>query len=233
MRILAVGAHPDDLEILCAGTLARLAHARHHVTMCVATDGSAGHFEIPASELAPIREQEARAAALLIGADFLWLGLADEFIFDDVTTRLLIVDLIRQTQPDVILTHDPFDYHPDHRNLSKLVFDASFVATLPNIKTQLRAHSTVPSLYYMDTLAGRHFEPSEYVDISSVIDVKRKMLLCHQSQIAWLKEHDRIDIVDFMEVTNRFRGIQSGVQYAEGFRSESSWPRQKTHRLLP
>jgi hypothetical protein len=59
------------------------------------------------------------------------------------------------------------------------------------------------------------------------------MLLCHQSQIAWLKEHDRIDIVDFMEVTNRFRGIQSGVQYAEGFRSESSWPRQKTHRLLP
>ncbi|MDH3674677.1 MAG: PIG-L family deacetylase, partial [Anaerolineae bacterium] len=101
MRVLAVGAHPDDLEILCGGTLARYAQEGHAVIMCVATDGTAGHMEIKPPELAQIREREARAAAEVIKAEFIWLGYPDELIFNDRETRLAVIDAIRQARPDV------------------------------------------------------------------------------------------------------------------------------------
>jgi len=233
MRILAVGAHPDDLEILCAGTLARYAQEGHQLVMCVATDGTAGHMVIKPPELARIREREARAAAELIDAEFIWLGFPDELIFNDRETRLTFVDAIRQAKPDVIITHAPDDYHPDHRMVSSLVFDTSFIASLPNIETNQPAHSIVPPLYYMDTLAGKGFHPTEYVDIGSTIDIKRQMLACHQSQLKWLKDHDNIDVIEFMEVVARTRGFQCNVLYAEGFRQADVWPRTPPGRLLP
>lgn len=233
MRVLAIGAHPDDLEILCAGTLARYAQAGHEVVMCVATDGTAGHMLIKPPELAQIREREARAAAAVIKAEFIWLGFPDELIFNDRETRLAFVDAIRQARPDLIITHAPDDYHPDHRMVNRLVFDASFVASLPNIETNQPAHPAVPPLYYMDTLAGKGFHPSEYVDISSTIDIKRQMLACHDSQLTWLKDHDNIDIMEFMEVVARTRGFQCNAPYAEGFRREDVWPRTPPDRLLP
>ncbi len=233
MRVLAIGAHPDDLEILCAGTLARYAKEGHDVVMCVATDGTAGHRVIKPSELAQIREKEARAAAEVIGAEFSWLGFPDELIFNDRETRLAFVDAIRQARPDVIITHAPNDYHPDHRVVSSLVFDTSFIASLPNIETNHPAHSAVPPLYYMDTLAGKGFHPTEYVDISTTIETKRRMLACHQSQLTWLKDHDDIDVMDFMEVVARTRGFQCNVPYAEGFRQADVWPRTSSKRILP
>jgi N-acetylglucosamine malate deacetylase 1 len=233
MRVLAVGAHPDDLEILCGGTLARYVQDGHHVTMCVATDGTAGHKKIKPKELGAIREREARAAAQVIGADFLWLGFTDELVFDDEGTRLTFVDAIRQARPDMIITHTSTDYHPDHRTVSKLVFDASFVASLPNIETEHVAHALVPPIFTMDTLAGKGFHPTEYVDISATIEAKRKMLACHESQVTWLKDHDNIDIMEFMETVARARGFQCNVTYAEGFCSEDVWPRKSPQRLLP
>jgi LmbE family N-acetylglucosaminyl deacetylase len=233
MRILAIGAHPDDLEILCAGTLARYAQAGHEVVMCLATDGTAGHMIIKPPELAQIREREARAAADVIKAEFIWLGFPDELIFNDRKTRLALVDAIRQARPDVIITHAPNDYHPDHRMVSRLVFDASFVASLPNIETGRPAHPAVPPLYYMDTLAGKGFHPTEYVDISATIDIKRQMLACHKSQLKWLKDHDNIDVMEFMEVVARTRGFQCNRPYAEGFRPADVWPRTASSRILP
>lgn len=233
MRVLAIGAHPDDLEILCAGTLARYAQTGHQVVMCVATDGTAGHMEIKPPELAQIREREARAAADVIKAEFIWLGFPDELIFNDRATRLAFVDAIRRARPDVIITHSPDDYHPDHRMVNRLVFDASFVASLPNIETDQPAHPAVPPIYYMDTLAGKGFHPTEYVDISTTMELKRQMLACHASQLTWLKEHDDIDIVEFMEVVARTRGFQCNVPYAEGFRQEDVWPRTPAERILP
>src|SRR5260370_31641242 len=127
MRVLAIGAHPDDLEILCGGTLARFAARGDAVTMGVMTDGSAGHAEIGAADLAVIREREARAAAAVISADFVWLGLPDEFVFNDEPTRRRLLEAIRAARPDLILTHDPDVYHPDHRATSRALFDANFV----------------------------------------------------------------------------------------------------------
>lgn len=233
MRVLAVGAHPDDVEILCAGTLARYAHAGHEVTICVATDGTAGHKRIPPKELAGIREREARESARIVGAEFIWLGFPDELLFHDRPTRLAFTDAIRQSAPDVIITHAQNDYHPDHRSVSETVLAASFVASLSNVETEHDAHYKVPPIYYMDTLAGRGFHPEEYVDIGETLDVKREMLARHASQLEWLEDHDGIRIVEFMEKMARTRGLQAGVTFAEGFRSEPAWPREVAHRILP
>jgi LmbE family N-acetylglucosaminyl deacetylase len=232
-RVLAVGAHPDDLEILCGGTLAKYAQQGAQVIMAIATDGSAGHRLIPAAELAEIRRAEAQAAADLIGADLVWLAFPDELIFEDVATRLRFVDMLRIVRPDLILTHDPHDYHPDHRVVSRLVFDASFVAGLPNIKTEHPAHSGVQPLYYFDNLSGANFLPTEYVDITAAYPVKQQMLACHRSQLEWLRDHDGIDVVEFIDIMTRSRGLQCGVRHAEGFRPELVWARARPFRVLP
>ncbi|MBS1253294.1 MAG: hypothetical protein MAG451_02343 [Anaerolineales bacterium] len=113
------------------------------------------------------------------------------------------------------------------------MFDTSFIASLPNIETDHPAHPVVPPLYYMDTLAGKGFHPTEYVDITSTIETKRRMLACHESQVKWLKDHDDIDIMAFMEVVAETRGYQSGVAFAEGFKHEDVWPRTPAGRVLP
>lgn len=233
MRVLAVGAHPDDIEILCAGTLARYATEGHAVTICIATDGGAGHLHIPPPELARIREGEARQAALLVGAEFIWLGYHDEYLTDDMETRLKFVDAIRQARPDLILTHAPEDYHPDHRKVQRLVFDASFLSSVKAVETEHPYHPAVVPLYYFDTLASVNFIPTEFVNITSTFETKLAMMRAHASQITWLKDHDNIDILDFITTMAKLRGLQCGAAYAEGFRAEAVWPRGTTRRLLP
>ena len=237
MRVLAVGAHPDDLEILCAGTLARYKQAGHEVIMAHACNGDCGHFVIPPEELARQRAAEARAAAEILGAEVLTIpdmGVGD-LRGDDVKARMAMVDIIRMARPDVIITHGPEDYMPDHVAVSELVFFASFLATVPHWKTErdLPHHDKVAPIYYMDTLAGVGFTPEEYVDITDTIDIKIRMLECHESQMTWMREHDKIDMAEFVTSVARFRGLQCGVRYAEGFRRLRVYPRMTPDRLLP
>ncbi len=233
MRVLAVGAHPDDIEILCAGTLAKYAQRGDEVFMCCATDGAAGHMLIPPDELKVIREQEACRSAEVIGAQIMFLEEDDEFLFHDRPTRLKFIDMIRWADPQVIITHTPDDYHPDHRACSELVFGASFVSTLPNIKTDHEAQEGIAALFYMDTLAGARFEPDLYVDVTETYETKRQMLNCHASQVKWLKDHDNIDIHEFIDGVAAMRGLQCGVELAEGFKAAWVWPRISPERLLP
>lgn len=213
MRVLAVGAHPDDIEFLCAGSM--------------------GHFEIPGPELARIRKKEAEDSAKILGAEIQGGMFPDLGIYQNEEARKKVVTLIRIARPDLIITHSPKDYMCDHTVTSRLVIDASFIATIPNYKTEHKPHTLIPPIIFMDTLAGVNFLPTEYVDITNFIDIKEKMLLCHQSQCKWLKEHDGIDYVGFMRKVASFRGLQCGVPYAEGFRSYSVWGRIKAKRLLP
>jgi N-acetylglucosamine malate deacetylase 1 len=169
----------------------------------------------------------------VIGAELVWLGLPDEFVFNDEPTRRRLLDAIRAARPDLILTHAPVDYHPDHVATHRAVFDASFVMGLPNVQTPSPPHPGVAPLFYFDTLAGQGFLPTEYVDISETFAVKREMLRQHASQVEWLQYHDGIDIVAFMETVARFRGLQCGAEYAEGFQHADVWPRVRTARLLP
>jgi N-acetylglucosamine malate deacetylase 1 len=234
MRILAVGAHPDDLEILCGGTLARYVGEGHEVVMCHASRGDRGSFVHTREELAALRGNESRRAAELAGADYATLGFSDgEILASEPEQRRAVVDLVREARPDVIITHYPHDYMSDHNEISKLVFDCSFHATLPLFETGKPPHPLVTPILYMDTIMGVGFLPTEYVDVSATIETKVAMLEAHQSQLTWLRDHDGVDIVEQMRTTTRFRGQQCGVEYAEGFRPCTVWLRGTTRRLLP
>jgi len=233
MRVLAVGAHPDDIELLCAGTLAKFKKQGAEIFMSYLCNGDKGHFKIPPAELAKIRKKEAENSAKILGAQILGGFFPDVDVYQDNEVRKKVVELIRIARPDLIITHFPEDYICDHTITSRLVIEASFIATLPNYKTEHKAHTLLCPVIFMDTLAGVNFIPTEYVDISDFIEIKEKMLLAHQSQYKWLKEHDGIDYVEFMRKVASFRGLQCGVKYAEGFRNYSVWGRIKPRRLLP
>ncbi len=234
MRVLAVGAHPDDLEILCGGTLVRFVREGHEVVMCHATRGDRGSYVHTSEEIARIRGDEARRAAEICGAEYTALGIRDsEINAADVDQRRLVVDLVRDARPDLIITHHPGDYMSDHDEISKLVFDCSFHATLPLLETGRPHHVLVTPIYYMETVMGVGFQPTEYVDVTETIDVKVAMLEAHESQLTWLRDHDGVDITEQMKTTTRFRGQQCGAGYAEGFVQCQRWLRGTTRRLLP
>ncbi len=233
MKILAIGAHPDDLEILAGGTLLKYHDLGYEINLLIVTDGSAGHEQIIPEKLRKIRYDEAKKTAEFLKAGFFWLGIRDEFIFANEDLRMKVIDVIRKVSPDVIITHSPNDYHPDHVNLSKLVLDASFVSTLPNIKTNNPNNQIVVPIFYMDTLTGVNFIPDYYVDISDQFERKIKILQNHKSQIQWLKDHDDLDIIELVKISAKFRGFQCGVSYAECFKHTNVWPRLRPERLLP
>jgi len=233
MNVLAVGAHPDDLEILCGGALAKCAARGDAVTMVCAANGDCGSAVHGREEIAAIRRQEAEAAAAVIGARYYCLGYSDLEIPLDMEARTKLVEVVRRCQPDFLIIHAPNDYMLDHRNAGELAEVASFDATIPNLKTASPACNRVPPLYYMDTVAGVGFEPVEYVDITDHFETKARMLACHQSQVAWLKHHDAVQVDEMMEIMARFRGVQAGVRFAEGFRPAQMWGRVIAHRLLP
>jgi LmbE family N-acetylglucosaminyl deacetylase len=231
--VLAVGAHPDDIEILCAGTLARCRERSDEVVICVATNGDMGHMRLQPEELAKVRKAEASRSAETIGAELIWLGYPDEFLYPEHAARMRFIEMIRDARPDLILTHAPNDYHMDHRVVSELVFVSSFIGAVPNVKTASPVHPRIAPLYYFDTLAGCDFLPTEYVDITSSLETKLAMLRCHESQLEWLGDYNGIDIAEFATTVARFRGLQSGVRFAEGFRAADVWPRVGCERLLP
>ena len=232
MIVLAIGTHPDDLEISCAGTLAKMKQAGHEVVMCHACTGDKGHYHIPPDELSRIRAEEAQKSGAVIGCRVISLGFADcELFADDMEARKRFVELIRQVRPDMVITHAPNDYMPDHVAVSRLVFDATFIATVPAFKTESPITDKVPTLYYMDNLSGIDFQPTIYVDVTDTFETKLEMLRQHQSQLTWLQEHDNVDIVDFVRTLGKMRGIQAGVKYAEGFIQHMAWTRPNAVRF--
>lgn len=234
MRVLAIGAHPDDVEIACSGTLAKCVKRGDKVIVCHASSGNLGHVIIPPDELRVIRANEAKKAGALAGIEVISAGFDDLDIFDNnKESRDKIVDVIRYADPDFIITHNPDDYMPDHTAVSRLVFDASFTASLPNYASKYKEPAKLVPIYYMDTLAGVGFLPTEYVDISEEIDLKIRMLECHESQLVWMREHDGIDFADMVKTCSRYRGYQCGAAYAEGFRECRAYLKGTTKRLLP
>ncbi len=241
MRILAITAHPDDAEIFCGGTLIKCVQRGDTVIVCHTSSGSLGHMFIPPKEISAIRAQEAKKAGTLAGIEVIWGGFDDLEIYENNReARDKMVDVIRYANPDLIITHVPNDYMPDHSSVSKLVFDASFTATLPNYKCTVHKYTRddtpaklVP-IYYMDTDAGLNFdEPTIYVDITDTLEKKLEMLECHYSQVGWLKEHDNIDLLEMTKSFTKYRGYQCGVEHAEVFRPCQVYLKGTTKRLLP
>ena len=235
MRILAIGCHPDDLEIACFGTLAKYIKQGHEVSVCHIANGNMGHVEIMPEELRVIRFNEAEAAANLIGATHYAIDIPD--IHVKSSDDALVYELgrvIRKTQPELIITHNDQDYMNDHMQTYFSTMRASFGASIPHFHGA-EAGPAVPvcPLYHMDTVAGVGFLPTEYVDITDEIELKLEAINCHKSQVEWMKSHDDIDFLDFARTCSRFRGFQCGAKYAEGFRANINYLRLTSKRLLP
>ena len=234
MRVLAIGAHPDDIEIACSGTLAKCVKRGDTVIVCHVSSGNLGHVVIPPDELRIIRANEAKKAGAMAGIEVICAGFDDLEIYDNnKESRDKVVRVIKQVDPDFIITHDPNDYMPDHVATSKLVFDACFTATLPHYDVGVEGKARLTPIYYMDTLCGVNFNPTEYVDVSDYIDKKLEMLNCHESQIVWMRDHDHIDFPDMVRTCCRYRGFQCGAEYAEGFTQCQVYLKGTTKRYLP
>lgn len=235
MKVLAVGCHPDDLEIACYGTLAQYVRQGHEVAVCHVANGNLGHEEIMPDALRTIRFDEAEAAAKVIGATHYSIDANDLYISaenDELVQKL--AKLIRNIQPDVMITHSENDYMNDHMQTYYAAFRASFAASCPHFDLSLQgAPAGVCPLYHMDTLAGVGFLPTEYVDITDTLECKLAALSCHKSQLVWMAEHDGVDFLDLVRSCSKVRGYQCGVKYAEGFRQNRNYLRLVPRRVLP
>ena len=235
MRVMAFGAHPDDIEFMCAGTLAKYSSEGHKVAIAISTNGEVGSPVLDKAEIATIRKEEAEKSAKLIDADFYWLNYPDEFLFNNEKSRLHFIEIIRQFRPDIILCTDKdCDYHPDHTTTGQILWDIHVMATVPNIKTETPPCEKIPELVFMDTVTGVNFQPEFYVDITEQWEIKAKMIACHKSQEQWLINQYDISCVELGNIQSRLRGLQSGCKYAEAFRRPKFYPGVTTKNgLIP
>jgi LmbE family N-acetylglucosaminyl deacetylase len=237
-RLLAIHAHPDDVEWLAAGALALLTARGHAVTIATATAGEGGSAEFGPEETGRIRQAEAAAAAALIGADYRCLGFPDLGVFNDDASRRAVTELIRALSPEVVITASPIDYHPDHEAISQLVRDACFAAPVANYRTGAApATPGIPHLYFMDPVGGRERSGARVardfgVDVAGTFALKQAMLAQHESQAAWVaKQHGIADHLADMERWTRRVGRDFGVDLAEGFRQYRHEPYPRTPAL--
>jgi LmbE family N-acetylglucosaminyl deacetylase len=203
LRLLILGAHPDDADYAAGGLAALYRSAGHDVLMVSLTNGDAGHHAVSGPALAARRAREAAAAAAVIGARYLVLDNHDGELLPTLDNRREIIGLMRTYEPDLVLTHRPNDYHPDHRYTSQLVQDAAYMVTVPAVLPGTRHLSHNPVIMYLpDTFEKPYpFRPAVGVDVGPVVDRIAGMLDCHRSQFyEWLPYNtgtlDRVPATD-------------------------------------
>jgi LmbE family N-acetylglucosaminyl deacetylase len=224
-------AHPDDAEILCAGTLIRLKAAGWEIHIATATPGDCGTMDRNRWDISAIRTQEATAAAKIIGATYHCIDERDGMVVYDKPAIQKTVDLFRRVAPALVFTHAARDYMMDHEEASKLARAASFIYGAPNISSFPRhPDSHVPYLYYCDPIGladplGQPVTPTTIIDISVQIEQKSEMLACHASQREWLRAHHGMDeYIESMKRIGAARGSEAGVAFAEGFLQHRGHP---------
>jgi len=230
-RVLAVGAHPDDVEIMCSAVLFALRQLGLEVHVASLTLGDGGSLELSAEEIRRVRHREAIKACEVLGATYHHAGFNDLSIFNDDDANRRVTALVREVDPFLVFTHSPNDYMSDHEITSLLVRNACFAAPVRNYEAGgADCTLSVPYLYYAQPMEGidifgKKVRPEFYVDISVWMQQKLEMLACHESQRNWLRAHHGID--EYIESTRRFASqlgeraaTVSGrsIEYAEAFR---------------
>lgn len=224
-RVLAVGAHPDDVEFLCAGTLALLRAQGWEVHIATLTPGDCGSETKGPEEISAIRRVEAANAAAVLDGSYHCMESRDGLIPYDAEMIMKTVALVRKVRPSMVFALSPQDYMIDHEVASALMRNAVFMAGVPNWKTEpYPPFRPVPHLYYADPLElvdiyGKTIVPTTVVDITTAIETKKKMLVCHASQRDWIRQQHGIDeYVEVLYDLGRKRGKLIGKEFAEGFR---------------
>ena len=224
-RVLAVVAHPDDAELLCAGTLARASGDGAAVAICVLCQGDKGQPDPPINELAAVRRGEAESAAALLGAELYFGGIHDGTLSRSDEALPALIDVFRRFRPTLVLAHAAEDYHPDHRAASFLAEAASWQCASRGLVTAEPATAAHPALWWMDTVAMHVFLPGFYVDVSDYFELKERMLACHLSQLQRGMDEDFTPLLDLMRLQSAARGRQAGVRAAEAFRIHNAFQR--------
>lgn len=219
--ILAIGVHPDDVELSCSGTL-----AKH-----VALGKTAGILDLTLGELgtrgnAELRTKEAMKAAEILGASFRHqLQLKDGFFTQDEASLRLIIEQIRLAKPEIVLCNAVSDRHPDHGRSAKLVADACFYAGLSKIRTEYNGASQDcwrPKAVY-HYIQDNYIEPNFVIDVTPFREIKHKAIMAFSSQFYDPKSAEPetpISGKDFLESVDakmRVMGRQINVSFAEGF----------------
>src|SRR5262245_33752271 len=187
LRLLIIGAHPDDADYHAGGTAALYRAAGHVVKMVSLTNGDAGHQTLRGADLARRRREEARAAGAVIGAEYEVLDNHDGELLPTLENRRQVIRLIRGFRPDLVLTHRP--NHPDHRYTSQLVQDAAYMVTVPAVVPEAPHLPRDPVIAYLPDHFQKPypFQPAVAVDVGGVLDQAVAMLDCHRSQFyEWL-----------------------------------------------
>ena len=189
LRLLILGAHPDDAEYHSGGLACIYRSLGHTVKMVSVTDGGAGHHRLTREELVPLRRIEAGRSGETIGAEYVTWNNPDGSLLPTLDVREQIIREIRRFQPDILLTHRPCDYHPDHRAVGQAVQDASYMVTVPLVCPDVPALRSDPLVLYMP---DRFTRPNPLrgdiiVDVGEHVETVTRMLACHHSQFfQWL-----------------------------------------------
>lgn len=234
MNILAIGAHPDDVEFTTAGTLLKYARAGHRVFVALTTSGNIGSNVIEGrEEIARVREAEQLEAARVYGAEVRFLRNDDEGLQDSPQLRRALIDVIRWAAPDVIFTNFPGDMSTDHNVTGTVVGRVMLSLPGKNVPSGEPPFAGTPSLFYWDTGAGLHFEPEVYVDVTDTMEDKLRSLALHKSQFAWMSTFQGVTLTEHCRILGAFRGLAINRPYAEGFRAYRIHGYMPDFSLLP
>ena len=218
LRVLVVGAHPDDADIRAGGVTALYADQGHCVKMVSLTNGDAGHHEMGGAPLAWRRRKEAAEAGACLGAEYVTLDNHDGELQTTLTTRRQVVGLIRAFNPDLILGPRPWDYHPDHRATAELLVDAIYMTTVPNFCSDVPHLRSMPVLAYVYDHFERPypFAPHVAIDVDAAMTRKMDALACHESQVyEWLPYNS--NALDGVPVEATLRRAWLEAWYADRF----------------
>jgi LmbE family N-acetylglucosaminyl deacetylase len=196
MKILAIGAHPDDIEVGCAGTLTKYAQSGHEVSLLIMSEGHMG------GKRAVRKKEQTKSAKILNPRELIWGGCEDTSLSLHMNKMIHDIEaVLKKISPDFIFVQHEDDTHQDHRALAKATISAT---------------RYIRNVLFYEGPTTQNFPPTVFVDIKETIDKKFAMLLAHRSQVQ-KTNIEGLSITDIVRSTAVFRGIQGRVQFAEGF----------------
>jgi len=228
-RILVLGAHPDDAEFFAGGLLSAHAERGSCVSIVSVTNGQSGHHAMPSEALVARRRSEAARSGALLGANYVTWDFPDGSLLPDLNVRGAIIRAIREFRPDLVLTHRPFDYHPDHRAVGQAVQDASYMVMVPKIAPGHPVPDREPIVAYMVDLFTRPcpFRSDVVMDVSPYLERVIDLLGCHESQfLEWMPWIDRTaDSMPKVEGLSETERQQTLRAWLKGWYLERTSPR--------